>query len=553
MVDLRERLVAGAGPSASPPDLDAVARGARRRVRRARRLQVGGVGLLVTAVVGAGVLSVARDDDPDTAVEVGPPSTVTDPTAPPETVATAPSSVATDVGPGSAWVPIAPSPLAEREAPAQVWTGRELIVFGGIAVQGTTPIEFGDGAAYDPAADTWRLLGDAGRPDDLVGQASAVWTGEEVLVVAHRNTEGDLRVARYDPAADTWTATAQPDVAGRDTIVHWTGAELVVLGGASGDTRSTPVGLAYSPTDDSWRVLPDPPGTPGISAWTGDHLVTWLQGDPAAEPVLASYDPAADTWRSVVVDGFAADEIPGALVWTGSELLSWPNCYDVCDVAGAAVDPVSGASRPLAAAPVPTNAELRLLDGRIAASPTSSAPALYDPATDTWMLLPVIDPARCCGAVVWSGSELLAWGGQLHEEFNPLVADGWRLAPPERSRGAASAPTTTVEADLSTAAAACTAEAILPAVERDVESSYAAIDVTIDRCAGGYARVIAAFDVPECVPGVLCLEEGATVFLAATADGWRVITWGSDVACTDTFGPRLTADLAAACEALGLS
>ena len=147
MADLRERLAAGAGPVAAPPDLDAIARGAHRRVRRGRRAQVGGAALLVAVLVGGGTLAIARDDDPVPSVDVGPSPIVDETTASsvPTTPSTNASSVITDTIPGTTWVPIAASPLAEREAVARVWTGSELIVFGGIDSSSPNSIEFGDG------------------------------------------------------------------------------------------------------------------------------------------------------------------------------------------------------------------------------------------------------------------------------------------------------------------------------------------------------------------------------------------------------------------------
>jgi hypothetical protein len=135
----------------------------------------------------------------------------------------------------------------------------------------------------------------------------------------------------------------------------------------------------------------------------------------------------------------------------------------------------------------------------------------------------------------------------------PTVTDTTTSSLPTTSSTNASSETRTAASNTdSTSGAECTAEAILPAVQRDVETTFTAIDVAIDQCVGGYARVSATFDVPECVPGVACFEEGATVFLAATAEGWRVITWGSGITCLDSDIDRVPG-LPEACAALGLS
>jgi hypothetical protein len=58
------------------------------------------------------------------------------------------------------WRDIAATPLSPREQMASAWTGHELVVWGGIAFGGGRQTR-NDGAAYDPATDTWHVLADA--------------------------------------------------------------------------------------------------------------------------------------------------------------------------------------------------------------------------------------------------------------------------------------------------------------------------------------------------------------------------------------------------------
>ena len=44
----------------------------------------------------------------------------------------------------------------------------------------------------------------------------------------------------------------------------WTGHELIVFGGSSGDGLATPAGAAYDPASDRWQALAAAP----IGAWT---------------------------------------------------------------------------------------------------------------------------------------------------------------------------------------------------------------------------------------------------------------------------------------------
>jgi hypothetical protein len=94
------------------------------------------------------------------------------------------------------WRPLAPAPFGLNQATA-VWTGREMIVYGALLDgRNFSDEEHASGLAYDPTTDSWRIL----APYPLSPQAStAVWTGAEMVAWDY-----DLRAAAYDPESDTW-------------------------------------------------------------------------------------------------------------------------------------------------------------------------------------------------------------------------------------------------------------------------------------------------------------------------------------------------------------
>lgn len=104
------------------------------------------------------------------------------------------------------WRPLADVPIAPRQNAASVWSGREWIIWGGGDDEG----EFADGAAYDPAADTWRPLAVAPLG---ARKTQAAWSGAEMIVMAGSRGGGSGVCcgtmalgdgAAYDPATDTW-------------------------------------------------------------------------------------------------------------------------------------------------------------------------------------------------------------------------------------------------------------------------------------------------------------------------------------------------------------
>lgn len=171
------------------------------------------------------------------------------------------------------WESLAPSPLSPRYFATSVWTGREVLIWGGW--DGSRGF-FADGAAYDPSTGTWRVL--APSPLDARVPLGAVWTGREMLVWGSGppmpRGRRDVTGAAYDPTADSWRLLADAPHPINWGSVVWTGDELVVVGASVRESNrpDTPhaVAVAYDPLTDTWRELPpidlDPNGTFGASA-----------------------------------------------------------------------------------------------------------------------------------------------------------------------------------------------------------------------------------------------------------------------------------------------
>jgi hypothetical protein len=209
-----------------------------------------------------------------------------------------------------------------------VWTGTEAIVWGGMDHQPELPAL---GAAFDPATRAWRVLPEAPVPPRQ--WHTATWTGQEMIVwggstlVGERNAE--LGGAAYDPAADTWRQLPPAPIGGRQGhTATWTGTELLVWGDGA-------EGLAYDPAQDAWRVFPDAPvraGGKAVAAWTGEGLLVW--GAPIAfagdGPDLAFYDPAEDRWEALAPSGLS-ERCRAATAWTGEALFAWSGLPD-CEI-----------------------------------------------------------------------------------------------------------------------------------------------------------------------------------------------------------------------------
>lgn len=341
---------------------------------------------------------------------------------------------------------------AARFAPSAVWTGTEMVVFGGMDAQ-RNPMT--GGGAYDPALDQWRSI--AEPPVRPWNADDAWWTGQRVLTAGCsysfpiETSVTTVRVGLYDPAQNVWTESSSPAIDGADcqllaawsgtellvvaptwarayqpatntwrtlpvagahlpVAVTWSGTELLMLG--EPDVESLPseanfVKARYSPTNDAWTAISSPPYRLGIGVtkMAGNlELNFGHEADVASTPNLFLYAPATDTWTAANMNGVPASRFGESIVWTGSEALVWGGATSLTNDG---VMPAGGVA---------------LDDG-----------AGYDPTTDSWLPMTTVDApsARLWAAPVWTGSELLIWGGAADEEAlentgTPLVEGGAR-------------------------------------------------------------------------------------------------------------------------------
>jgi len=205
-------------------------------------------------------------------------------------------------------------PAAPAGGGLVVWTGKEMIGWGG----GCCGDASSDGAAYDPATNTWRTLAAAPLPgsQDPIG----AWTGKEMVVVV-----GGGQAAVYDPAGDSWRSIAslpQSGVLVGGASAVWDGKEVIVGGTSAAHHRRTTGAFAYDPSSDTWRRLP--PAQAGrsgaVAVWAGSRMLLW--GGSAAGSGGDAYIPASNQWASM-----PAAPLPSTLeataVWTGSSMLVW--------------------------------------------------------------------------------------------------------------------------------------------------------------------------------------------------------------------------------------
>jgi hypothetical protein len=382
------------------------------------------VGILVAgALVGGGWWLGQRSDRQPAASGV----TSTPSITPPAPDTTAPTSR----GPAGTWqrLPAAPIPGGSY---AGVWTGTELLLHAPLSsFQGERYVSRSVGAAYNPTTRTWRNLPPAPGPvQNMEGGYHAVWTGRELL------GWGMGLDAAYNPATNRWRRIAAGGSAW--AVMVWTGRQVLTWGGGCcGDDVAG--GAAYTPSTDTWSRLPAGPlagrqHTTG--AWTGGELVV-VGGSTADAKVFAdaaAYNPATRSWRRL--PNLPEPRTGATVTWNGRELLVVGGHGQSSDRAqpyadGVAYSPASNRWRRLPAmdtgrighTAVCTGSQLLVWGGQNRSGDAWTAPArglAYDRAADRWSPLPKSPLRGRIGHVaVWTGSQMLVWGGMPARTSDP--------------------------------------------------------------------------------------------------------------------------------------
>ena len=341
------------------------------------------------------------------------------------------------------WRALPTAPIAGRSAAGSVWTGREMIVWGGIA--GTEKAMTNDGAAYDPVAGTWRTIAPA--PAGVLGDAhlGAVWTGEEAMFWTGNSPDGPASGAVYNPTTNTWRRLADGPLGIRDDYTSvWTGSEMIIIGGHGGRSYSTPVAAAVNPRSGAWRPLPAFDDLFGLqlrnAVWDGNEVVAMGSHSTSCQafspvcgetrPILLGYNPATNVRREISLAGAPFDTaVPMALVgWTGTEAAFAR--YAAASVGIVRYDPRTLKWRTGPESPCPRGAAYvqdAWLGDRFVAACGDNRLQIYDLAADTWSTVAAgLSPmnSRAGSAIVWTGTTLLAWSGTIASPGNPTPGDG---------------------------------------------------------------------------------------------------------------------------------
>ncbi|MEO8613995.1 MAG: hypothetical protein ABI600_02555 [Luteolibacter sp.] len=327
-----------------------------------------------------------------------------------------------------------------RYGHSAVLAGSLLHIFGGSAEAG--------GATYDLAQNTWASITSAGAPDGRYLPAAA-WTGNEVAVWGggmsasppspNSPTGGFSNPvntgARYNRTTNSWTPIAAADapVARVAAASAWSGSKLIVFGGGSATGAWLGTGATWEAASNTWSAITDGAVHPGklfASVWTGTELILTGGMNAAGQMGLGARFLASTSAYSELPTLNAPSIRTGhSAVWTGTEMIVWGGINQTngtYPAAGARFNPNTNEWIPMSTLNSPalrqghtavwTGTEMIVWGGTNGAGGATllDTGARYNPASDTWQPLSTAGTpptARYDHTAVWTGSEMVVWGG----------------------------------------------------------------------------------------------------------------------------------------------
>ena len=191
----------------------------------------------------------------------------------------------------------------------------------------------------------------------------------------------------------------------------WTGMEMIIWGGDGyGYEQDNNTGGAYIPSTDSWIPTSTganvPDGREGHTAvWTGCEMIVWggfCYGQETNYFLSTGgrYNPSTDSW----IPASIGSNVPDArayhtAIWTGTEMIIWGGLGGIWNW-------------------------------------YLSTGGRYNPSTDSWIPTSIgenVPSERDGHTAVWTGTEMLIWGGGGVGDSISGPASGGRYNPPTDS------------------------------------------------------------------------------------------------------------------------
>lgn len=271
------------------------------------------------------------------------------------------------------------------------------------------------------------------------GKEALIWAGSSAAIGRSDQLEDG---ARFDPMTSGWTpiAAKPPEFISpaRRFVGAWSQGVLFAWG--AGPT----VGL-YAPETDTWTVV-SPGGYPSVFDGAsitalGGSVYVWggIEYLPQALAKGNRFDLSTGTWQAISANGSPRPRLYHQGIAANDRLIAWGGVSstqpDVLVDGGDIYDPAAGAWTQIPPAPndvgrrfpstvVWSGTELIVWGGKSESGDEHGDGAAYNPSSHTWRVIALGPSARATAAAVWTGREMLVYGGGDY-----LLAEVWLYDP----------------------------------------------------------------------------------------------------------------------------
>jgi N-acetylneuraminic acid mutarotase len=172
------------------------------------------------------------------------------------------------------------------------------------------------------------------------------------------------------------------------------------------------------------------------AVWTGTKMI--ICGGPGT-PVDHQYDPTTNTWTAIsTTNAPTSSRQDHTVIWTGTEMIVWggrPATATSEVNSGARYNPTTNTWTAMTLTNAPTSrighkavwtgTEMIIWGG--SPSGASNTGARYNPSTDTWSATTSTNAptGRSAHTAVWTGTEMIIWGGSGYlnsgARYNPTT------------------------------------------------------------------------------------------------------------------------------------
>jgi len=332
-----------------------------------------------------------------------------------------------------------------------VWTGSEMIVWGGYYSENNVRYYLNTGSRYNPNSDNW-LSTDLQNAPSNREHHTAVWTGSEMIVWGgttysggdiYHNTGG-----KYNPVSNSWNfvSTINAPIGRSLHTAIWTGSKMFVWSGDIDYLSFTETGGLYNPENNSWQptsVTSAPTGRRNHTLiWTGDEAIVWGGGYGGSSLNTGGrYNPDSDNWIDTKTDYAPSSRFGHSAIWTGNEMIIWGGTninngaeqsggkYNLTTDTWVSTNIIGAPSKRSGHTAIWTGAEMIVWGGSSEGNSNfQNSGSLYSPFNDSWQEITLINApiGRNKSSAVWTGTEMIVWGGSYYDGDTIYLNSGGR-------------------------------------------------------------------------------------------------------------------------------